>query len=191
MTAGDDDLVVGDDDALRSRLAAMELELQRRAAWRRYATACGGAQADQAVFDAAWCAYLADRDAFLRRWRNVLALHAIALAVLRARLDLGALLRGQPRDEPVGRRTRLTAHFVVVCQGPELHSVGFGARGQSLRGQGSFGHHGVAMKVGVLQGGHACILGGMVFCCWRHWGRWVARAVQTPVGGPAQRSQVP
>ena len=78
MTAGDDDLVVGDDDALRSRLAAMELELQRRAAWRRYATACGGAQADQAVFDAAWCAYLADRDAFLRRWRNVLALHAIA-----------------------------------------------------------------------------------------------------------------
>ena len=80
MTA--DDLAELDEAALRSRRAAVDLELQRRAAWRRYATACGSCdgvlQADQAVFDAAWCAYTADRDAFLRRWHNVLALQAIA-----------------------------------------------------------------------------------------------------------------
>lgn len=82
MTA-DDDLAELDEVALRSRLAAVELELQRRAAWERYATACGRScdgvlQADQAVFHAAWSAYQADRESFLRRWHNVLALRAIA-----------------------------------------------------------------------------------------------------------------
>lgn len=80
MTA--DELAELDEAALRRSLAAVELELQRRAAWTRYATACGSRdgvlQTDQAVFDAAWCAYTADRDAFMRRWHNVLALQAIA-----------------------------------------------------------------------------------------------------------------
>ena len=42
-----------------------------------------------------------------------------------------------------------TANFVVIGQGPQLHAIGFGARGQDLRRQSAIRDHGVAMQVGV------------------------------------------
>ena len=39
----------------------------------------------------------------------------------------------------------LATNFVMVCEGPKLHPIGFGARSQSLRRERAIGHHGVAM----------------------------------------------
>jgi hypothetical protein len=39
----------------------------------------------------------------------------------------------------------LATNFVMVCEGPELNPIGFGARSQSLRRERAIGHHGVAM----------------------------------------------
>jgi hypothetical protein len=66
---------------------------------------------------------------------------------------------GMGRDEG----TVLAANFIVVGQGPKLHPIGFGARRQYLRGERAIRYHGVAVQVGVQDGGgHAFIVGGAV-----------------------------
>ena len=57
----------------------------------------------------------------------------------------------------------LAAHFVVVGQRPQFHTVGFGALGQGFRGQGAIRYNGVAVEVGVLNSSHPAILGAADF----------------------------
>ena len=53
----------------------------------------------------------------------------------------------------------LAADFIVVGQGPEFDAIVFGPLGQGFGCQGAVGDHGVAVQVGVEDGGHPGILG--------------------------------
>ncbi|MCY1308542.1 hypothetical protein D9M70_585570 [compost metagenome] len=57
----------------------------------------------------------------------------------------------------------LTADLVVVGEGPELDPVGGGAGGQRFGRQCAVGDHGVAVKIGIENGGHPAILGGLEY----------------------------
>ena len=56
------------------------------------------------------------------------------------------------------RRAVLAADLVVVGQGPEFDTVGRGALGERFGRQGAVGDDGVAVEIGVEDGGHASIL---------------------------------
>ena len=59
--------------------------------------------------------------------------------------------------ERLGRRERagLPTHFVVVGQGPQVHTIGVGAGGQQFGREGAVGDDGVAVQVGVFVEAHA------------------------------------
>jgi hypothetical protein len=61
----------------------------------------------------------------------------------------------------------LAADFVVVGEGPELDPVGGRARGQRFGRQCAVGDHGVAVKIGIENGGHPAILWGLEYRCGR------------------------
>ena len=52
----------------------------------------------------------------------------------------------------------LAADLIMVCQRPQFDTVGLGAFGQGFGGQGSIGHHRVAVEVGIENGCHTAIL---------------------------------
>ena len=60
----------------------------------------------------------------------------------------------------------LSAHLVVVGQGPQLHTLRFGAFCQGFRGEGAVRNHRMAVQVSVENRCHRRILGRLARACW-------------------------
>ena len=59
----------------------------------------------------------------------------------------------------IGGGAVLAADLVVVGQRPQVDAIAGGAHGEFFGRQCAVGHHGVAVQVGIENGGHRSILG--------------------------------
>jgi hypothetical protein len=75
--------------------------------------------------------------------------------------DLGAGQVANPIGARRGGCAVLAAHLVVIGERPQLDPVGRRTRGQFFGRQGAVGDHGMAVQIGVEDGGHIVILLGL------------------------------